>query len=118
MRLCSQAQLQVESNLLADFEFDGLLGLLEAGTINSQRVSARLQARNLIESGRVGNNIALSAGSFGRDVDARADDGAMLRVENRSAHHRVIALRMGCDRGDGKTKNNKHDFADHGSPSK
>jgi hypothetical protein len=101
---------------LTDLELDGLRFLLEAGTFDGQRVCARLQTRNLIESGRVGNDLALSAGSAGGDVDARAGNGAMLRVQNRSAHHGVVALSMGCDQGDGKIKNNRQDFSDHGSP--
>ena len=102
--------------MLANFETEGLGGLLESRVIDSQGVCAGEQARNFIEPGGVGNDFTLGAGFAGGDIHTRIGNGAMLGIENGSANVRVIALSMGGDQGDCKTKNNWHDFSDHGSP--
>ena len=116
--LGAKAQLEVESSLLAHLEINVLRSLLKPRAIDCERVGARLQACNFVESRCVRDHFAFCAGFVGFEADTGADDGAVLRIQDGAADDSVVALCAGCDEGDGEAKCYADDSSGHGSPCK
>jgi hypothetical protein len=99
LQLCAHIQLHVDRGLLAHFKIDRLRHLRESGTVHGQCIVAWLQACDFLETDGIGIDFALRTRTAGGDVNMRAGNWTMVRVENGSADRRIVALRPGCAQG-------------------
>ncbi len=116
LRIGADVQVDVNGGLLADFEVEFRGGLLKSAGFDGQFIRAGLDGRDLIESRGVGNHFALRAGIRRFEMHTRAGNGPVLGIEDRSAHDRVVALRMSWDQGEQQAGCEVETSADHGTP--
>jgi hypothetical protein len=113
LRVCADAEGNIERGLLTHFKDDGLRGLTEALTLDEEMVAPGLESGDLIEPCAVCHHFAFRTGIGGGETDMRAGDRAMMWVEDRPANDGIIALSLGCDESGGDAENNGEDSTDH-----